>query len=66
MYEDENEQRITQNLALDEENVKVVREKEKMEQDLRFFKLDFAKMVAEKEQTITELGNAKLALSDLK
>ena len=37
-----------------------------MEKDLRFFKLDFAKMVADKEQAITELGNARLALSDLK
>ncbi|XBI83522.1 hypothetical protein VPH35_092022 [Triticum aestivum] len=37
-----------------------------MEKDLRFFKLDFAKMVADKEHAITELGNARLALSDLK
>ena len=66
MYDDENKLRISENLVLAEENARVVREKEKMEKDLRFFKLDFAKMVADKEQAITELGNARLALSDLK
>ena len=65
MYDDENKLRISENLHLAEENL-VLREKEKMEKDLRFFKLDFAKMVADKEQAITELGNARLALSDLK
>ncbi|XBJ04406.1 hypothetical protein VPH35_023350 [Triticum aestivum] len=66
MYDDENKLRISENLHLAEENLRVVREKEKMEKDPRFFKLDFAKMVADKEQAITELGNARLALSDLK
>mgnify|MGYP000900569672 FL=1 len=66
MYEDENKLRLRENVVNAEENVRVVREKEKMEKDLRFFKLDFAKMVADKEQAITELGNARLALSDLK
>lgn len=37
-----------------------------MEKDLRFFKLDFAKMVADKEQKIVQLGSTQLALSDLK
>ena len=66
MYEDENKLRLRENVVNAEENFRVVKEKEKMENDLRFFKLDFAKMVADKEQAITELGNARLALSDLK
>ena len=66
MYEDENKLRLRENVVNAEENFRVVKEKEKMEKDLRFFKLDFAKMVADKEQAITELGNARLALSDLK
>ncbi|XBH67423.1 hypothetical protein VPH35_095809 [Triticum aestivum] len=66
MYDDENKLRLRESVVLAEENFRVVKEKEKMENDLRFFKLDFAKMVADKEQAITELGNARLALSDLK
>ena len=66
MYEGEQKLRLRENVVNAEENVRVVREKEKMEKDLRFFKLDFAKMVADKEQAITELGNARLAVSDLK
>ena len=45
---------------------KVVEEKRKMENDLRFFKVDFAKMVADKEDAIEQLGNARIAASDLK
>ena len=66
MYDDENKLRLRENVVNAEENFRVVKEKEKMENDLRFFKLDFAKMVGDKEQAIIELGNARLALSDLK
>ena len=66
MYEDENKLRLRENVVNAEENFRVVKEKEKMEKDLRFFKLDFAKMVADKEQAITELGNARLVVSALK
>ena len=66
MYQDDNRLRLRENVVNAEENFRVVKEKEKMEKDLRFFKLDFAKMVADKEQAVTELGNARLALSDLK
>ena len=57
---------LRQNVVNAKEKFRVVIEKENMEQDLRFFKLYFAKMVGEKEQAITELGNIRLALSDLK
>ncbi|KAE8804421.1 putative CBL-interacting protein kinase 13 [Hordeum vulgare] len=58
--------RIRDNLKLGEENFRVIGEKRKMEEELRFFKLDFAKMVADKEEAVNYLGNARLALSDLK
>ena len=66
MYDGEKKLRLRESVVLAEVNFRVVKEKEKMENDLRFFKLDFAKMVGDKEQAITELGNARLALSDLK
>ncbi|KAE8816681.1 putative disease resistance protein RGA4 [Hordeum vulgare] len=66
MYDKENEDRIGDNLKLGEENFRVIGEKRKMEEELRFFKLDFANMVADKEEAINQLGNARLALSDLK
>ncbi|KAM3330163.1 hypothetical protein ACQJBY_026880 [Aegilops geniculata] len=66
MYEDENKLRLRQNVVNAKENFKILGEKEKVEKDLRFFKLDFAKMVADKEQKIVQLGSTQLALSDLK
>ncbi|KAI4969448.1 hypothetical protein ZWY2020_000362 [Hordeum vulgare] len=66
MHDKENEDRIRDNLKLGEENFKIVGEKRRMEEELRFFKLDFAKMVAHKEEAISQLGSARLAISDLK
>jgi len=66
MYEEEKKQRLRQNVVSAEENLKVLEEKKKMENELRHFKLDFAKMVAEKEQAMSQLGSAQLALTDLK
>ncbi|XBI22090.1 hypothetical protein VPH35_063150 [Triticum aestivum] len=66
MYEKELTDRLRQNVVNAEEVYKVVEEKRNMENDLRFFKVDFAKMVADKEDAIAQLGNARIALSDLK
>ncbi|XBI84305.1 hypothetical protein VPH35_092644 [Triticum aestivum] len=66
IYEDEVKLRLMQNVVTAEENFKILGQKENTEKDLRFFKLDFVKMVAEKEQTIAHLGSTQLALSDLK
>ncbi|KAE8815042.1 putative disease resistance protein RGA4 [Hordeum vulgare] len=66
MHDKENEDRIRENLKLGEENLKIIGEKRKMEEELRFFKLDFAKMVADKEEAINQLGSARLPMSDLK
>ncbi|XBI65812.1 hypothetical protein VPH35_045566 [Triticum aestivum] len=66
MYEEEKKQRLGQNVVSAEENLKVLEEKKKMENELRHFKLDFAKMVAEKEQAMSQLGSTQLTLTDLK
>ena len=66
MYDKEINDRVRDNVQLGDQNYKLVGEKRKMEEELRFFKLDFAKMVADKEDAITELGNTRLALNDLK
>ncbi|KAE8788187.1 putative CBL-interacting protein kinase 13 [Hordeum vulgare] len=59
MHDKENDDKIRENLELREE-------KRKKEEELRFFKHDFAKMVADKEEAINQLGSARLAISDLK
>ncbi|KAE8816099.1 40S ribosomal protein S5-1 [Hordeum vulgare] len=59
MHEKENEDRMREKLKVGEEN-------RKMEEELRFFKHDFAKLVADKEEAINQLGSARLAISDLK
>ena len=64
MYEEEKKQRLRQNVVSAEENLKVL--EKKMENELRHFKLDFAKMVTEKEQAMSQLGSTQLALTDLK
>ncbi|KAF7070383.1 hypothetical protein CFC21_075905 [Triticum aestivum] len=66
MYEDEAKLWLRKNVVNAEENCKMLGPKEQMEKYLSFFKLDFAKMVAEKEQAIAQLGSTQLALSDLK
>ncbi|KAE8796626.1 putative CBL-interacting protein kinase 13 [Hordeum vulgare] len=59
MHDKENDDRIRENLKLlGEENRKV-------EEELRFFKHDFAKLVADKEEAINQLGSARLAINDL-
>ncbi|KAE8785992.1 putative CBL-interacting protein kinase 13 [Hordeum vulgare] len=66
MHDKENEDKIRENLKLGEENFKIIGEKRKMEEEFSFFKLDFAKMVADKEEAINQLGSDRLAISDLK
>ncbi|KAE8777084.1 putative CBL-interacting protein kinase 13 [Hordeum vulgare] len=66
MHDKENEDMLEDNLKLGEENFKLVGEKRRMEEELRFSKLDFAKMMAVKEEAISQLGSTRLAMSDLK
>ena len=66
LYDREGSERLRDNVNNVEENCKIRGEKRKMEYELRFFKLDFAKMVGDKEEALTELGNARLVINDLK
>ena len=66
MYEEETKQRLQENVLSAEQNLKIMEEKTKMENELRHFKLDFAKIVAKKEKAMSQLGNTQIALSDLK
>ncbi|KAE8786451.1 putative disease resistance protein RGA4 [Hordeum vulgare] len=66
MHDKENEDKIRDSLKLGEENFKIFGENRRMEEELRFFKLDFAKMVADKEEAVSQPGSARLAISDLK
>ena len=65
MYEEENRDRLRENVVNTEEYFKVL-EKKKMENELRFFKLDFAKMVFAKEEAVSQLVSAKQVLTELK
>uniref|UniRef100_A0A8I6WVK6 GRF-type domain-containing protein n=1 Tax=Hordeum vulgare subsp. vulgare TaxID=112509 RepID=A0A8I6WVK6_HORVV len=60
MHDKENDDKIRENLKL------LGEEKSKMEEELLFFKHDFAKLVVAKEEAINKLGSARLAISDLK
>nr|XP_045088092.1 uncharacterized protein LOC120971712 [Aegilops tauschii subsp. strangulata] len=60
------DEKLRQNIKNAEENCMLIGEKRRTEEDLRFFKMDFAKLVADKEDALTQLGNARLSLSDLK
>ena len=66
MYEEENRDRLRENVVNAEEYFKIREEKRKMKNELRLFELDFAKMVFEKEEALSQLGNAKQALTVLK
>uniref|UniRef100_A0A8I6WH74 Uncharacterized protein n=1 Tax=Hordeum vulgare subsp. vulgare TaxID=112509 RepID=A0A8I6WH74_HORVV len=66
MHDKENKDRIRDNLKMGEEKCRIVGEKRRMEKELRFFKLDFIKMVADKDEAISQPGSARLAICDLK
>ena len=66
MFEEENRDRLRENVVNAEEYFKVLEKKRKMENELRFFKLDFAKMVFAKEEALSQLVSAKQVLTELK
>ena len=65
MYEEENRGRLRESVVNAEEYFKM-REKRKMENELRFFKPDFAKMVLVKEEALSQLASAKQVLTEQK
>ena len=66
MYQEENRGRLREIVVNAEEYLKMRDKKRKMENELRFFKLDFAKMVLAKEETLSQLASAKQVLTKLK
>ena len=62
MYEEENRESVVNA----EEYLKMRDKKLKVENELRFFKSDFAKMVLAKEEALSQLARAKRVLTELK
>ena len=59
MYEEENRRRLRESVVNAEEYLKMRDKKRKVENELRYFKLDFAKMVLTKEEALSQLASAK-------
>ena len=66
MYEEENRGRLIESVVTAEEYLKMRDKKRKVENELRFFKSDFAKMVLAKEEALSQLARAKRVLTELK
>ena len=66
MYEEENRRRLRETIVNTEEYLKMRDKKRNTENELRFFKSDFAKMVLAKEEALSELACAKRVLTELK
>ena len=62
MYEEENRESVVNA----EEYLKMRDKKMKVENELRFLKSDFAKMVLAKEEALSQLARAKRVLTELK
>jgi len=65
MYEEENRGRLRESVVNTEEYLKMWDKKRKVENELRFFKSDFAKMVLAKEEALSQLACAKRVLTEL-
>ena len=65
MYEEDNIHRLTETVVNTEEYLKMQDKKRKVENELRFFKSDFAKMVLAKEEALSQLASAKKVLTEL-
>ena len=65
MYEEENTCRLRETVVNAEAYFKMRDKKLKVENELRFFKSDFAKMVLAKEE-LSQLARAKQVLTELK
>ena len=66
MYEEENRRRLRETVVNAEEYFKLRDKKLKVENELRFFKSNFAKMVLAKEEALSQLARAKRVLTELK
>ena len=66
MYEEENTRMLRESLLNTEAYFKIRDKKLKVENELRFFKSDFPKMVLMKEEALSQLARAKRVLTELK
>ena len=66
MYEEENRRMLRETAVNSKEYLKMQDKKLKVENELRFFKSDFAKMVLAKEEPLSQLARAKRVLTELK
>ena len=66
MYEEENRLRLRETFVNAQEYFKMRDKKLKVENELRLFKSDFAKMVLAKEEALSQLARAKQVLTELK
>ena len=66
MYEEENTRRLRESVVNADAYFKMQDTKLKVENELRFFKSDFAKMVLAKEEALSQLASAKKVLTELK
>ena len=66
MYQEENRGRLRDSVVNAEEYLMMRDKKRKVENELRFFKSDFAKMVLAKEEALSQLARAKWVLTELK
>ena len=66
MYEEVNTSRLRESLVNAEAYFKMQDKKLKVENELRFFKSDFAKMVLAKGEALSQLASAKKILTELK
>ena len=66
MYEEENRRRLRESVVNTEEYLKMRDKKWEVENELRFFKSSFAKMVLAKEEALSQLACAKRVLTELK
>ena len=66
MCQEENRGRLRDSVVNAEEYLKMRDKKRKVENELRFFKSDFAKMVLAKEEALSQLAYAKQVLTELK
>ena len=66
MYEEENIGRLRGSVVNAKEYLKMRDKDRKVENELIFFKSDFAKMVLAKEEALSQLASAKQVLTELK
>ena len=66
MYEEENRRRLREIVVNAEEHFKMRDKNLEVENELRFFKSNFAKMVLAKEEALSQLASAKQVHTELK